>query len=171
MAEDRPDILVTDTSVLINFLAIDRMDLIGGHPSRFLATDHVAAEITDHFPEQQERYQAAVAANHVVEVSVATPQEVDLFGQLASTRQLGTGECSAIALAICQRHRLAIDDRRARNQALAIQRELQVVSTQDLVVEMIQADLLDVATANAIKTDWHNNHSFTLKLDSFAELL
>jgi hypothetical protein len=37
-------IVVADTSVLVNFLRIDRMDLIGHHPQRFLATDHVDAE-------------------------------------------------------------------------------------------------------------------------------
>ena len=48
-------IIVADTSVLINFLKIDRMDLIGRFPQRFLATDHVAAEISDNYPDQQGR--------------------------------------------------------------------------------------------------------------------
>ena len=40
-------IVVADTSVLLNFLKIGRMDLIGSHPRRFLATDHVENEISD----------------------------------------------------------------------------------------------------------------------------
>lgn len=40
-------IIIADTSVLINFLRIDRMDLIGAHPSAFVATEHVAVEISD----------------------------------------------------------------------------------------------------------------------------
>ena len=51
-------IVVADTSVLINFLRIDRMDLIAAHPASFIATDHVAAEIADTYPEQQARYAA-----------------------------------------------------------------------------------------------------------------
>jgi hypothetical protein len=43
-------IIVADTSVLINFLRIDRMGLIGAHPASFIATDHVAAEIADAIP-------------------------------------------------------------------------------------------------------------------------
>ena len=49
-------IIVADTSVLINFLKVDRMDLIGAYPRQFLATDHVADEIADAYPEQQARY-------------------------------------------------------------------------------------------------------------------
>ena len=44
-------IALADTSVLINFLRIDRMDLIEAHPASFIATDHVAAEIADAYPE------------------------------------------------------------------------------------------------------------------------
>ena len=37
-----PAIIATDASVLINFLRIDRTDLLAGHSHDFLATDHVA---------------------------------------------------------------------------------------------------------------------------------
>jgi hypothetical protein len=68
-------IVVADTSVLINFLRIDRMDLIGRHPHRLLATDHVGAEISSGYPEQQERYQAAVASVLLDTCSVVDPEE------------------------------------------------------------------------------------------------
>ena len=54
------EIIVADTSVLINFLRIDRMDLIGAHPASFITTDNVAAEIVDIYPHQQARYAAAL---------------------------------------------------------------------------------------------------------------
>lgn len=50
-----PAIVVADTSVLVNFLRIDRMDLIGAHPASFIVTDHVAIEIADTYPDQQAR--------------------------------------------------------------------------------------------------------------------
>jgi len=58
-------IVVADTSVLINFLRIDRMDLIGHHPQRFLAADHVEAELTSDYPDQRMRYQAAVVSGQL----------------------------------------------------------------------------------------------------------
>ena len=42
VAEHQPAIIVTDASVLINFLRIDRIDLLAGHAHAFLSTDHVA---------------------------------------------------------------------------------------------------------------------------------
>ena len=54
-------IVVTDTSVLVNFLCIDRMDLIARHSHCFMITEHVMEEITDHYPEQQARLNAVLA--------------------------------------------------------------------------------------------------------------
>jgi hypothetical protein len=44
MAASDPIVVVTDTSVLVNFLCIDRMDLIARHSHRFVITDHYAAQ-------------------------------------------------------------------------------------------------------------------------------
>ena len=40
-------VFVTDASLLVNFLRIDRMDLIAGHSHAFIVTDHVAGEVSD----------------------------------------------------------------------------------------------------------------------------
>ena len=45
--------VVTEASVLVNFLRIDRMDLIAGHSHAFIVTDHVADEVSDRYPHQQ----------------------------------------------------------------------------------------------------------------------
>lgn len=43
-----------DTSVLLNFLAVDRVDLLSRHPAlRFIVTDHVRGEITDRRPDKR----------------------------------------------------------------------------------------------------------------------
>ena len=165
-------IVVADTSVLINFLRIDRMDLIGRHPKRFLATDHVGAEITSSYPEEQERYQAAVASGLLDTCSVVDPEEVTLFLKLGPGQQLGAGECSAIAVAIRRRYPIAIDDNRAIKRAIReVGAKLEVVRTTDLMVSLIRAGILDVAAADRIKDDWAQNHRFKIKADSFQELL
>ena len=165
-------IVVADTSVLINFLRIDRMDLIGRHPQRFLATDHVGAEITSSYPEQQERYQSAVASGLLDTCSVVDPEEVALFLKLGPGQQLGAGECSAIAVAIRRRYPIAIDDNRAIKRAIReVGAKLEVVRTTDLMVSLIRAVILDVASADRIKDDWAQYHRFKIKADSFQELL
>jgi hypothetical protein len=45
--------VILDTSVLLNFVKIDRLDLLCQHPCyRFVVTNHVRGEVTDEFPEQ-----------------------------------------------------------------------------------------------------------------------
>ncbi len=50
-------IIIADTNVLINFLRIDRLDLIARHFYQFVITDHVREEITEHHPVQRQMLQ------------------------------------------------------------------------------------------------------------------
>ncbi|CDL00982.1 conserved protein of unknown function [Magnetospirillum gryphiswaldense MSR-1 v2] len=167
-------IIIADTSVLINFLRIDRMDLIGAHPSAFVATEHVAVEISDSYPDQHARYRAAVIAGYLSEQRVDDPTEVELFLRLRQTPRLGTGECSAISVALNRGHRLAIDDNRAISRALheagLAKRTLDIVRTQDIIVTLIQAETLTVEAADTILEDWASNNRFKLKISSFSEI-
>ncbi len=53
MGTDAPSDVVTDTSTLINFLRIGRVDLLAGLTSyRFVITDHVRAEVRASYPDQ-----------------------------------------------------------------------------------------------------------------------
>ncbi|WP_334127308.1 hypothetical protein [Sneathiella sp.] len=147
------------------------MDLIADHSHNFIVTDHVVAEITDHYPDQQSRFAQAQAAGILQQVSITDPAELALFAGLTASGRLGTGECSAIAFASHQGHILAIDDRRASNHARRVSRNLQILTTQDLIVSMIHESLLDVAQADAIKDEWANHHRFRIAVQSFADLI
>lgn len=171
MGKSQPRIIVADASVLVNFLKVDRVDLLSQFPATFMVSDHVAEEITIHDNEQCQRFQNALANEILVQESLTSFEEVKLFGELTTKGRLGYGECAAIAIAIRREYQLAIDDRRARNEALRKLGTLNIFRTQDLIVEMIQANLLDVAEADSIKTTWSNQHRFHLKFSSFADLL
>lgn len=160
-----------DASVLVNFLRIDRVDLIAGLPHQFTVTDHVADEVSDRYPEQRERLLAAFDAGILSEIAVTRPEELSTFGSLSASRRLGAGECSAIAVAVHRRHILAIDDRQAIIQAQRTDQSIHIVTTKDLIVSMIRAGLLTVTEADAIKHKWATKHRFRLKLDSFHDLL
>ena len=171
VGEHQPAIIVTDASVLINFLRIGRTDLLAGHSHDFIATDHVAAEITDRYPDQQHRFAAALTAGAISETRVTTPEEIRLFGSMFAAGRLGAGECSAIALAVSRRYILAIDDRLATTHARSADATLRILATQDLVVSMIREGLLHFAEADRIKQEWATRHRFRLKLDSFQSLI
>ena len=161
--------VVTDASVLVNFLRIDRMELIAGHSHEFIVTDHVADEVSDRYPDQQQRFASAIEVGALSQQSVTSPAEVALFGTLSASGRLGAGECSAIAVAVNRRHILAIDDRRATSQARRADRTLRTVTTLDLMVSMIRQGLLEIAEADTIKDEWAARHRFRLKLDSFQD--
>ena len=168
-------IVVADTSVLINFLKIDRMDLIGRYPGRILATDHVESELADDYPEQKAGYQAAVAAGLLDTCTVNDPVESALFGRLGPGVRLGAGECSAIAVALTRGYAIAIDDGRAikvaRREAERMGAKLVVLQTQEIMVALIRISVLTVDEADQIKADWVQNHRFRLKARSFRDLL
>lgn len=170
-----PAIVVADTSVLVNFLRIDRMDLIGAHPAAFIATDHVVAEISDSYPEQQARYQAALKSGQLTQHRVDDPAELEIFLRLAARGRLGAGERSAIAVALNRGYAMAIDDSRAIQRALEeagiVGNPLTILGSQDIILELILSGVLSVEVADTIRADWAANHRFTLKIASFRDLM
>jgi len=172
MASSEQESVVLDTSVLINFLAVDRMDLLGHHPGYcFTITEHVRREVTTHYREQVERLDAALASRALTETRVEAIEELALFAQLVSNPRLGTGECAAIAAAVHRSQVLAIDDKAARKAALLLRPKIPILDTESLTVSLIRAGRLTVQQADAIKDEWAAKHSFVLKIRSFNDLL
>lgn len=167
----RPELIVADTSVLINFLVIDRMDLLARYARRVLVTDHVAGEITSTYPDERRRYEAAVTAGAVEELRVDAEAELVLFARLAASGRLGAGECAAIAVAISRRHALAIDDRRATREARALVPAMEVLGTQAIMVELIRQGIVTASEADVLLAEWAGKHRFRLKITSFAEIV
>ena len=162
--------VVTDASVLVNFLRVDQMHLIAGLSHHFTVTDHVADEVSDRFPDQQQRLTSAIDTGILTRLSVTSPDELSLFASLSASGRLGAGECSAIAVAVHRHHILAIDDRRAIVEARRTDRTIRILSTQDLMVSMIDEGLLSIAEADTIKDEWAVRHRFRLKLKTFQDL-
>ena len=162
--------VLLDTSVLINFARIGRLDLLASHPLySFSITDHVRDELTDHYVDQLDAVQAALENSTLTEITADQPQELEDFVNLVAMKSLGTGECSAIAVAKNRSIALAIDDVRARKKAVAFHSEIALLDTEHLVVTLIQKDVLSVEEADDIKLDWETNHRFKLPFGSFSE--
>ena len=162
-------IVITDTSVLINFLALDRVGLLSRLSSvHFVVTEHVRAEITEHFPEQLRRLNAAFETGVIEEISVTDIVEVALFADLTS-KGLGLGECSAIAVAVNRKLTIAIDDKRALKKVARLGYNLEVLGTEQLVVQLIAESVLTIVEADQMKDDWEQNYRFKLSIVSFSE--
>ncbi len=127
------------------------------------------AEITQHYPGQLAKLEAALAAGGFDEIQVTDLAELQVFGQLQQARRLGGGECSAIAVAANRRLPLALDDKRARREAKAFCPRLVLLNTESLMVSLIHEGVIDVAAADAIKLEWERKHRFKLNFASFAQ--
>jgi predicted nucleic acid-binding protein len=163
-------ILITDTSVLINFLNIDRLDLLTAFPGKFLITGHVVDEITMDFPDQQTRLNAAITSGQLEVIAVDGEQELQLYNELIKERRLGAGECSAIACAINRKYSLAMEDSRACKKTAELEPLIEILKTQDIMVRLIINGVIAVEEADLIKTDWQENYRFALKFRSFFDL-
>jgi len=165
------EIAVSDTSVLINFLAVSRVDLLV-HEYHVLITNHVRREVTLHYPEELARLEEALNSGQLTEIVVATREELDTFANLiGSPKRLGAGECAAIAAAIHRNVPITIDDRVAIRHLQKQYPTCKVETTQSLIVRLIRAGAISIGIADQLKSEWENKFRFRLKVSSFAELL
>lgn len=173
MGTDAPTDVIIETSTLINFLRIGRVDLLAGLASyRFLVTDNIRAEVRTNYPTEFANLAAALQAGHVHEVSLNDPAEVTVYADLKRPDVLGDGECSAIAAAVVRGLPLAMDDGTARKKTAAAYPAVVLLDTVSLMLAAIRAGLITVGEADVIKADWHANHRFKKpKLKSFGDLL
>lgn len=163
-------VIVLDTSVLLNFLRVGRLDLLVRLPGQlFLVTDHVRDEVTDQAHAQTLR--EALQHGPMREIRVDAPEELEVFGQLVALRVLGGGECAALAVAVHRGLPIAIDDKAARKKAMSLFGFEQFVGTADLVVAAIRGGLINVAGADEMKRRWEEDLRFRLGFESFGEAL
>ncbi len=169
---DRRECVITDTSVLINFLAVDRATLLVEHSQiHFFLTDHVRAEVTAHYPEQFARLDAALSDGSLQQLRVESPEELEIFATLALQRRLGAGECAAIAAAVHRGWGIAIDDKAAMKQTARLYPATPVHTTQSIIISLIRLGLLDIAEADSLKTAWETTYRFRLPFKSFGNVL
>ncbi len=77
------DVVVIETSTLIDFLRIGRVDLLAGFAAyRFIVTNHVRAEVTTHYPAQLANLEAAVQAGHLGKVSLTDTAKLAAFAAM-----------------------------------------------------------------------------------------
>lgn len=174
MATDGRSDSIIDTSVLVNFLKIDRTDLLALHPLfRFLVIDYVGNEITKYYAAQVARLEASLLAGQLIrdQPSESTsPLELATYAALTNLK-IGQGEMAAIAAAYARGVPLAMDDEQAWRRSSAFSSSLQREGTASLMVALIRSGTISVTEADLIKVDWQTNHRFTLLFQTFAELV
>lgn len=160
---------VVDANVLINFAALDRMDLLGDLPMLdFVVPDEVRSEIKR--PRHRARLDLALEDGGLRRIRLEDPDALALFGELRELMDLGESACLALAQ---HRRWIVVSDekRRFRREALRRLGDGRILNTAGLVLMAIRHELLSVEEADTMKRDWERCHRFRLNFDSFRNLV
>jgi predicted nucleic acid-binding protein len=155
--------VAADACFLINFLAVDRMDILGSLGSlRFHCPREVAAEVVR--PVQQQRLIRAIADGIVFDEEITNLAEMAVLTDLLR-EQLGRGETACLALAQTRGWLLASDER-GRFRRLATDRigAGRLMSTRDALARAVATGVLSGPEARAIAEDLRDNHRFTMAI-------
>jgi len=167
-AADGPVPVIVDTSCLINFLIVDRMDVFSALSGyAFVIPNHVVAEVTD--ATERIRLTAALTAGVVTEIEITDLTEIALYATLR--RILGDGESACLAVAATRGWVMAADEKgRFRREAVERLGEAALVNTPGILVSAIQEGILTAEGAEALRAVLAM-HRFVMDIPPFAELV
>lgn len=168
--ERTPDgriLVVADTSFLVNFLTLDRMDLLRGlWAYAFHVPNHVVAEVE--YEEQQKRLTAAIGDGTLTELEITDPAEMTLYAELR--RFLGDGESACLAVAVTRRWVIATDEKRRLQREIMEQLgEEYLLNTPGAIVLALREGVLTVPEVEEIRRELAR-HRFTMDVPPFEEL-
>jgi predicted nucleic acid-binding protein len=167
-AADGPILVVVDTSCLINFLIVDRLDIFGALQGyTFVVPNHVVAEVTD--ATQRARLEAALTARVVTEIEITDLAEIETY--IALRRVLGDGESACLAIAATRGWVIAADEKgRLRREVYERLGEAALVNTPGILVAAIQAGILTADGAETLRAELAKNR-FVMDIPPFSELI
>lgn len=170
MSDPSPRLLrcVFDTSVVINFIHIDRLDLlsstneISGH-----YPEEAKAEVSR--PDQKSSIELAISARILEIVRIDTPEELSLSGTLRE--RYGMGESAALALARVRGMHLGCDERRSfMTTALQHLGRGRYLNTPTVLLRAIRLGAISVGEADTYKLILEG-HRFKMPFSSFRDVL
>ncbi len=169
MRQKVPMPIIIDVSVLLNFVKIERIELLGQLGTSVVLLDQVLDEVRR--PEQREVVEGVVKVGILDLQSVRDPVEVALFANLRADGRLGAGECAVLAVALNRSWVAGLQDRRARVEGQRRREDLALCQTEDLVLELIQSGHLTLNEADGFLVEWAAKHRFKSRLTSFRDLM
>ena len=157
-----------DASVLINFLRLERLDILAAIGDiDFVVPEQVVEEIT--VPQQIQTLNAAIRGGQLRSERSTTPDELASY---AYFRQfMGRGEAACLSIAE-QRGWLVAVDERGRFLRIARERigEGRILNTPGILLLAIRAGLLSVDEADVLKARLET-HRYRMKFNSFRDVL
>lgn len=162
-------LVILDTSVLINYAHVDRLDVLAGCFAEIRVVEQVQSEL--------QRENQKLALDRALDSGIVTPCAVTDLSDIEEAFRLvfedrrGRGESFSFVYARSQNGVLAIDDKRAVALFRRKHPELITATSKELMVRAIQRGLISIHEADAIKLIWENECRYKLLFGSFREQL
>ena len=157
-----------DASVLINFLILNRMDILGRLGRyHFVVLDAVDAEISR--PEQRTTLRRSLDQGLLQGDVAAGPEELRVFAQLLGA--MGVGEAACVAAAV-HRGWLVASDERGAFRRIATDRigTGGIITTPAILAEAVKADIITLDELEQARQELGRNR-FTIPPGTFGPLL
>ena len=136
---------IIDTSVLINYISIERIDLLTKLSHRhLLITEEVHSEIK----RNRNTLEIAIANGQIEVTNPLLNEDIELFARL--TKILSVADASCIVAARVLETDLAADDRILRREAAKVLPEAYLLRTEVLLAEAVRTNLLLIEEGNTI---------------------
>ncbi len=166
-ASERTVVVVTDTTVLVNLIHIDRTEFFARIPDyEFILPEEVFQEVMD---EDQRAALGRAVADNVLRVETITDvHEIALKIELSA--RLGQGESACLAIASARGYAVATDDIKAARVATELLGEGRILTTPGLLVLAIRVGLMTVEEADACKRTLESRR-FIMSFGSFREIV
>ncbi|RME29704.1 MAG: hypothetical protein D6800_02425 [Candidatus Zixiibacteriota bacterium] len=165
----RTKVVIADTSFLLNFINVDRVDILGALDQfDFWIPREVAIEIRE--PIQVARLDAAHEIRILRTIDVAGVRELEKFA--VYRKRFGLGESACLASASENGYIVALDDKKARKIAQAEFGVDRILTTPGALLLAIRRGVMTVAEADSIKDELLQTYRFKMKdVASFSDLL
>ena len=159
---------MTDASVLINLIHVDRLNLLGALPGfEFIVPPEGESEIS--LPAQSQALARAIGTGHLRRQSFTTTTELQLYARYVQV--LGTGEAACLSMAEVHRWTVASDERGKFWKLASIRLGAgRILNTPGVFVLAIRANLLSVADADHHKHTLETNR-FKMQFRSFGDII
>ena len=159
-------IVVTDASVLINLIQVDRLDLLGALPGfEFVVPAEVESEVS--VPAQAQALARAIGTDNLRRKKFQTTAELQRYAR--HVRVLGKGEAACLAMAEVHGWSIASDERgKLLNLARLRLGAERILNTPGVFIIAIRANLITVEEADNDKRILASRR-FEMRFTSFRE--
>lgn len=168
VADDRT-VVVIDTSILLNFVKIERLALLDRLGLPVLILDQVLDEVVQ--PKQRDLIDEAIANATLDLQSVTDLKEVALFAELRADGRLGAGECAVLAVALNRQLIAGLQDRKARAEAQRRDKSLRMWQTEDIILKLLHDRQFTLAEADRLLHELATKHRFKSRIHTFSGLI